>query len=681
MKKLFVLIIITLLSYMSFAQGGFTRPNTSYGTHQYRISLDSTFFYPTGCGAASLRSSDLHQSALYYDSCAHRTYVYDPSTTSWSLLASSPTWQDVLQPPLGNELTQSNYVTGDHFAYSMENFDSVMLRRGSNTFSNIPGFIDPYILISKDGINARYQLYNGTRYFNNRVKLDSLGIELSSADSFTNHKLYVKRDSIYLSQPAPDGDSSNKVATTGDIKRALSSIGGSQSLQGVTDNGAVTDHDIKVNSISTYNAPNNDYTKISSYDQNIRITQPSSTGGGVFDWAYPSSSGFHTFVVPDPPSGAGTLTLSVNGIDADVTGNVLLPIDTANVYNHDGIITSANRRININHNSIHFDSATVFAVSGIATQLNTSTTTVSGTLNASSTLAVSGESYFSNIIHANQETDLNSTVKMTALTAGASTDSALTVNTSTGRVYYRAFPITSFVAGLDIAIDYTDPLYPIINGTFANSPGSGTNVDGTMVNLGGTLTADADVDGQGYNFYFHSANTGFKTNYTDGITETGDVNGNSNITLVRVDDNNKTVTATNGNSDIKFGVNTASPSETFEVNGTSKFNGANKFNYKIIATGNYEVAPEDWFISVNTVAAGSGVSIALPPVSSSLGRVLKIKRLDNLSIGSITLIPDGTDLIQNSTNGLMSLNVDLGDWGNPDQSYSIIATSTGWEIY
>lgn len=55
-----------------------------YGIEERRRAVDSTLFYPTGCGAPSLRGSiDLHKSALFFDSCNHRLWVYDSKKAAW----------------------------------------------------------------------------------------------------------------------------------------------------------------------------------------------------------------------------------------------------------------------------------------------------------------------------------------------------------------------------------------------------------------------------------------------------------------------------------------------------------------------------------------------------------------------------------------------------------------------
>jgi len=88
MKKILSFLIVLAICQSSFAQGGWIRNNTSYGNRQYRIAIDSTLFFPTGCGSAVLRGTDLKQAAVYFDSCAAVMYVYNPSTKAWSNVAA-----------------------------------------------------------------------------------------------------------------------------------------------------------------------------------------------------------------------------------------------------------------------------------------------------------------------------------------------------------------------------------------------------------------------------------------------------------------------------------------------------------------------------------------------------------------------------------------------------------------
>lgn len=113
-KNLIAFLLFIAFSSPVFSQ--FTRPNFSYGTIQNRIAIDSAFFYPTGCGTpTSLKSVFMFRSALYFDSCAHKTWVYDPKLKSWDSLRLD-----------GNDLSQT--VTNVY-----KRADSVFVEFGGTT--------------------------------------------------------------------------------------------------------------------------------------------------------------------------------------------------------------------------------------------------------------------------------------------------------------------------------------------------------------------------------------------------------------------------------------------------------------------------------------------------------------------------------------------------------------------
>lgn len=102
MKKIFLLLSVLIVHFAN-AQI-FTKPNNSYGTIQNRASFDSTMYFPTGCGTphdtTSLFSQGtvngsaqkLKKSTIYFDSCGHAFWIYDPSTKTW--LGVSPSTID-----------------------------------------------------------------------------------------------------------------------------------------------------------------------------------------------------------------------------------------------------------------------------------------------------------------------------------------------------------------------------------------------------------------------------------------------------------------------------------------------------------------------------------------------------------------------------------------------------------
>lgn len=87
-------MVFLLISFASSAQIiQYPNPGT-YGIGYHRGVNDSTFYFPTGCGAPT-DSTFLHSygftgfgqklkmAAKYYDSCGHHEYVWDPSLRTW----------------------------------------------------------------------------------------------------------------------------------------------------------------------------------------------------------------------------------------------------------------------------------------------------------------------------------------------------------------------------------------------------------------------------------------------------------------------------------------------------------------------------------------------------------------------------------------------------------------------
>lgn len=98
MKKLLLLLCVL---FCGFAHAQiFTKPSNPYGIIANRYSFDSTLYFPTGCGnptdTMSLFSQGntgsaqkLKKSAIYFDSCGHTFWIYDPSTLSWIGVSAS----------------------------------------------------------------------------------------------------------------------------------------------------------------------------------------------------------------------------------------------------------------------------------------------------------------------------------------------------------------------------------------------------------------------------------------------------------------------------------------------------------------------------------------------------------------------------------------------------------------
>jgi len=99
MKKIALIVTILLCGLVGRSQSVFLPANvTAYGEKKNRVKIDSTLFFPTGCGTPNLHVSyPVRMAALWYDSCGNNMYVYDPSLDSWATVGSGgggvPSWE------------------------------------------------------------------------------------------------------------------------------------------------------------------------------------------------------------------------------------------------------------------------------------------------------------------------------------------------------------------------------------------------------------------------------------------------------------------------------------------------------------------------------------------------------------------------------------------------------------
>lgn len=132
MKKILTFLFCLGLVYAN-AQV-YTKPNNSFGTIFNRGANDSTLHFPTGCGAPTdstyLREHGIKQrintAAIYYDSCGHVGYIWDPAVRGWLLIGGGS----------GSGGVDSVYARGDSVFYRKagnEYFSFVLPATGSDT--------------------------------------------------------------------------------------------------------------------------------------------------------------------------------------------------------------------------------------------------------------------------------------------------------------------------------------------------------------------------------------------------------------------------------------------------------------------------------------------------------------------------------------------------------------------
>ena len=65
-----------------------------YGYNAYRMNFDSTLSIPTVCGVPTLKSNLSKKSAIAYDTCNKRFYLYDAKLLAWDTIKGGGTASD-----------------------------------------------------------------------------------------------------------------------------------------------------------------------------------------------------------------------------------------------------------------------------------------------------------------------------------------------------------------------------------------------------------------------------------------------------------------------------------------------------------------------------------------------------------------------------------------------------------
>lgn len=80
-----------------------------------RIIPDSTLQLPTGCGVpsgtASLKGANRKRSAIFRDSCGKKTYIFEPTDSTWSEIGGAQGWVSVLDYGAKANDTLTDYTT------------------------------------------------------------------------------------------------------------------------------------------------------------------------------------------------------------------------------------------------------------------------------------------------------------------------------------------------------------------------------------------------------------------------------------------------------------------------------------------------------------------------------------------------------------------------------------------
>lgn len=279
--------LFVTLGILCFAQGGYLRPNTNYGTRQYRLGIDSTLFYPTGNGApTTLRGYDLKQGALYFDSTNNKVYNYNPKTSTWSMLGGDvPTLQKVTEQ--GDTTDGYINITGNS-RYGLTNTEGMMLSYNKSegasyieSFNDASGKFHPVIFNTNIGETA-------SPYSSNSLKLDS--------------SIYWNSHPIWYS---------GSIAGVNGISISGKTITNGSTLQQITNNGAVTTNNV---TFGTNIGGNNVSVNYNNSSQAVMTVQNTNTGTSSVMNVNSLSSGSGTEVFTAGTNGVFTFEVRGNGL-------------------------------------------------------------------------------------------------------------------------------------------------------------------------------------------------------------------------------------------------------------------------------------------------------------------------------------------------------------------------------
>jgi len=108
MKKILFAFLL-FISFQSFGQGGWTRPNNSHGVLSKGVGGDSAVYIPTGSGAPSgaieFYTAPIRKAGIYLDSTNNIFYFYNPKDSTWTAAGAATVVSDSAWSKTGNALT------------------------------------------------------------------------------------------------------------------------------------------------------------------------------------------------------------------------------------------------------------------------------------------------------------------------------------------------------------------------------------------------------------------------------------------------------------------------------------------------------------------------------------------------------------------------------------------------
>lgn len=119
MKRFLLIFVLSFLVKFGYSQVYQVMAQYGYGPVK-RFDVDSTLTIPTTCGVPTLRSTLTKKTAIAYDSCNNRFYIYNPKTLTWSQLSGGgggSTDTTSLSNRINTKIDSLKRLTDSIFAY------------------------------------------------------------------------------------------------------------------------------------------------------------------------------------------------------------------------------------------------------------------------------------------------------------------------------------------------------------------------------------------------------------------------------------------------------------------------------------------------------------------------------------------------------------------------------------
>jgi len=230
--------LVFIICFFSFftAEAQISNPNPgAYGTESNRIIVDSTLMIPTICGTPSsssyLKIAAQYQkkSAIIYDSCGHKFYVWDGNTSTWTALLTSSGANPTLAAVTAAGNTTSNSITVNGLTVTGGGTANNMTIAGNG---NIAGLLTVGTQLNTPSVNTTAIAAAGGVVFNSTVQTPTIpNIAPTSTGyvvgfSFTNGSLYYMPITSLAGIISGSSPTLNSVTATGNTTSNSITVGG-----------------------------------------------------------------------------------------------------------------------------------------------------------------------------------------------------------------------------------------------------------------------------------------------------------------------------------------------------------------------------------------------------------------------------------------------------------------------